>query len=357
MNFISTFFVTFLVGMTATVSHAEEITVASWNIANLAAPGGDLRGYARDDADYDELSEIITSLNADIIALQEIGSIPAAQRVLGPGYEIYFESRCLNNEKQCQSDANDIYTAIAYRNELKDKVQVFQIDALAIEHKDRCDVVRSVRGGVGAKININGTTAWIPSLHLKATCKDDQIEPGTERDCKTQRKQFEILAQWVKDLPQDDAVILAGDFNRKLLKSSDSIRKDIFLAADSDTAFLPADTSKRTCWANHQYDFGELTQQAHANNPKFKEQSLKPWIYKPRSNAEIDFFVVQGLEASRIQSTRQIPFGERTKFTDPGHAIEDCKGNIVSFGDGDNRALTFGKALPSDHCPIVITVR
>jgi hypothetical protein len=65
-------------------------------------PGKKLRGYVRTEADYDQLRSMIAGMAPDVIALQEIGSIPAAEAVLGDGYAIQFETRCITNEKQCQ---------------------------------------------------------------------------------------------------------------------------------------------------------------------------------------------------------------------------------------------------------------
>ncbi len=62
---------------------ADTLTVASWNIANLGAPGTELRGYDRTDEDYHRIGEIIAELDADVIAFQEIGSVAALQAVLG----------------------------------------------------------------------------------------------------------------------------------------------------------------------------------------------------------------------------------------------------------------------------------
>ena len=352
MRRFGTFLIGCIIGL-APVS-ADELKIASWNIANLGEPGSSLRGYERSDADYDEIAAIIQSLDADVIALQEIGSIPAAQRILGDDYQVHFETRCLENEQQCLGFVEDIYTAIAVRNSISKQANVFYVDELAIDHEDACGEKRAVRGGVGVRLDVAGTQTWIPSLHLKATCKDDRIEDGTEQDCATQRKQFELLADWVAARPEGDAVVLAGDFNRKLLNSADSIRNEVFIAADADTRFLPV--AQRQCWADHQYDFSALAQEARDNNPKFEQQGLRPWIYQPKSNAEIDFFILSGLDEALIGEVEQVRFGDATRFFGTGDAIEDCDGKIVAFDDGE-RALTFGNAFPSDHCPIVLNLK
>ncbi len=62
---------------------AEQIRIVSWNLANLAeGPGIDLRGYTRSREDFDQLLFVISKLQPDIVALQELGSAPAAEAIL-----------------------------------------------------------------------------------------------------------------------------------------------------------------------------------------------------------------------------------------------------------------------------------
>ena len=183
----------------------ETLKVASWNIANLAqAPGVELRGgYARSQEELNDIKDIISSLEADVIAFQEIGSKPTLRQVLDTDvYNFEFETRCLKNSANCEEDDGKIYTAIAWKNTID--ASIFQIDELAVEHTNECGVTRAVRGAVGISFTNNSQKIHIPSLHIKASCKDDKIEPGTEDDCKTQRQQFEILDAWMKDLPNGE---------------------------------------------------------------------------------------------------------------------------------------------------------
>ncbi len=56
---------------------SEQIRIVSWNLANLAeGPGIDLRGYTRSQEDFDQLRFVVSKLEPDIVALQELGSAP-----------------------------------------------------------------------------------------------------------------------------------------------------------------------------------------------------------------------------------------------------------------------------------------
>lgn len=330
----------------------SELTIAAWNIANLGSPGSELRGYNRAAADYLRIEEIISDFDADVIAFQEIGSFAALEAVLPEGYAFQFETRCLENAMSCATDADDIYNAIAVREGLEHSF--FQIDDLAIPHQNECgDPARLVRGGVGVDITVGDQRYLIPSIHLKATCKDNSIEPGTEDDCETQRRQVQNLRDWMDRQDEDATIILAGDFNRKLLEDSDDIRKAFFGDLPQEH-FLPAE-AVRGCWSSFDFDFGQLSAEARANNPQFDAEDLSPWIFTPRSSREIDFFVIEGLTEGMSLVSDQIELPGDYVFRNPGSALQRCDGTLNDFGDG--RVLTFAEAYPSDHCPILLMVQ
>lgn len=354
----------------STTAGAEAIKVASWNIANLGeAPDKPLRGHARTPADYDAIRRIIASLDADILALQEIGSIPGARAVLGDDYAVVFETRCLTNERQCKTDNDDVYTAIAYRKALAERISVFQIDDLAITHTDECGITRAVRGGVGVKLAIGGQTVWIPSLHLKASCKTGGgTASETADDCATQKQQFKILRDWIEARPAGDAVILTGDFNRRMLITENNvIRQQYFDAYDKPRRFLP--DQDRKCWSRNDsgIDLREDSYklQALETNPRYDAEGAVPFLYDPWANRDIDFFVVENAAAALQLSARQVPMTGDYSLRRFGSAtLETCKGTLKTDGTGvDPRTgerkpsiMAFSPAYPSDHCPIVLEI-
>jgi len=330
---------------------SPKLVIASWNIANLGAPGTELRGYDRSSADYDRIEDIISDFDADVMAFQEIGSKAALEAVLPDGYVFQFETRCLENASACETDEEDIYNAIAIRDDLPHAF--FQIDELAVLHQNECgDPARPVRGGVGVDVTIGGQRYLIPSIHLKATCKNNSVEPGTEDDCATQREQVQQLRDWMDAQDDDATIILAGDFNRQLLEDADDIRSNFFADVQQEH-FLPA-APERSCWSSFSFDFAQLSAEARQNNPQFDAEDRSPWIFTPRSSTEIDFFVIENLSDGTPLIADQIELPGDYIFRDPGSALKQCDGSLNAFGDG--RVLTFGEAYPSDHCPIILTV-
>ena len=304
----------------------------------------------RTESDYAEVAEEIRRVRPDIIALQEIGSIPAARRVLGEGYQVAFETRCLRNEHKCDADNDDIYIAIAFRNELAGRVTVFQVDSLAINHTDECGNTRPVRGGVGVKLDIGGRPTWVLSVHMKAACRTNNSQSRTPLDCATQRTQFDALKTWILGRPTGDAVIIAGDFNRALLNSKDRIRRSIFSALSNNVRLLP---EHRTCWSGYRFNWSDLKSEARKNNPEFEASNLEPWIYSPERHRDIDFFMaINTAPGIRFESDQLQP--PRLRFEKPRRILKKCDGTVITTRP--RAAITFGDAYPSDHCLIVLKV-
>lgn len=340
-------------GLLPSPSFAGEIRIASWNIANLASePGKALRGFQRPASDYDTIRDHIHLLGANIVALQEIGSMPGARRILGDGWKIAFETQCTRNARQCNEDNDEIYTAIAYRDGLAGSPTVFQVDELAIAHTDECGQTRPIRGGVGIKLDIGGQATWILSVHLKASCKSGSNNPGVADDCATQKKQFDILKQWIDARPAGDAVIIAGDFNRKLLTANDGIRRDYFDPYGTKVSILPSEKT-RSCWSTYRFNFDALRAEAKKNNPAFDAKGVTPRIYTPTENFGIDHFVVINSGASRRMIADQVETDAYYRFEKPGETLKACDGSMLVQG---TQALTFGQSYPSDHCPILMSI-
>jgi endonuclease/exonuclease/phosphatase family metal-dependent hydrolase len=340
----------FAVVLSSAAMAQETLTIASWNIANLGSgPDVELRGHTRTAEQYQQISDAIASLDADIVALQEIGSMPGARAVLGSDYEIWFETRCLNNAAKCEADVDDIFTAIAVRKELAQNVEVFQFDELAIMHNDECGISRPVRGAVGVKVRLDGKTYWIPSIHLKSSCnKGTTNQEDVKDDCATLSKQIDILKAWIKSRPAGDAVVLAGDFNRRFLE----VPEPRLEAISPGPKFLPA-MSERQCWGNYRFDFNQLRDEARANLPGVFENGLRPNIYTPKQFGPIDYFVVVNEGEEIALTSEMIELDDLNSFGNPNSYLHDCSGKPKPFG---NEVLTFGEADPSDHCPIRLVI-
>lgn len=346
-----------LLSCICSAASADPLKIASWNVANLASgPGVPLRGHERTVADYQHIRDIIAKLSPDVIALQEVGSFPAARAILGGEYTIIFEERCLKNAAHCEADVDDIFTAIAYRTSLG-TLKPIQVPQLAIEHRGICpaDAPRPVRGGVGVELSHEGTEYIVLSVHLKASCKNNDAEsrPDQTGDCETSRRQFAILADWINaERIAGREVIIAGDFNREFEENGD--HQGAFLrGAIPGVAFA---TFERSCWKDFHFPNGEVVRAAEQTFPEIGTVGGSPLPFRPSSNAKIDHFLTTAGAAGHVSGAAQYPMGPEARISKPAtDYVRTCDGKPDKFENG--KVLVFSEVEPSDHCPISMLLR
>lgn len=210
---------------------AGEIRIASWNIANFHhQPEVEQRpgiGTKRKAGDFGRLLGYAEKLGrdeapADIIALQEIGTQRAAERIFPVGqYDVVMSKQYHRDVAAGQAD--DIYTAVAIRkNRGISIVRQEDIEALAVPHTDSSGT-RPTRSGAALLLEISGTRLWVVSVHLKSSCSTvAHPDTSTNADCVTFWKQHAPLSQWIKRRTDEGApFIIAGDFNRRFRQFGD----------------------------------------------------------------------------------------------------------------------------------------
>jgi endonuclease/exonuclease/phosphatase family metal-dependent hydrolase len=201
----------------------DTVRIGSWNIANLHAvenqkPEGRDFAKARNTANYDQLKQVAAGIAFDVVALQEIHSIAAAQRVFPDGeWQICFENgRKAADQNRPVGERTAIYTALAVRKGRFDTVNCFEVPELAVGHKEPDGVTRLVRGGTGAVVKKGTAALTVLSVHLKSSCSTQPVDSAID-DCVTLHKQIPILNKWIDDtFANSPALVVAGDFNRRL---------------------------------------------------------------------------------------------------------------------------------------------
>ena len=389
------------IGLTGSTATADELKILNWNIANLASEVGvSLRdgSHHRTEDDFLRVREIIARADPDIVALQEIGSIAAAAKALGPEYVVIFESRCTS--AICSSDHGDIYTAIAYKHGLAVAEDPVKLDGLSIEHKDECtdpeEEGRFVRGGIGISLEHDGFPLKVVSVHLKASCADEASHDAADRpdvqdDCEVLEQQINFLRQWMASEVMDGTtVVVAGDYNRKFLESGDrqiaAIRElvpEVRIEPSVDSQCWPKNYPQSRGFRKGKFrnSFGHLTA------PDGSSFNWSP--YMPSSIGSRDFFLIAGPASDRLGQAEEIllrpaelvhdPEGDSVsgvqrreieeqaatfgvRFDEPGGYISTCEepaeGELPQPKPflGGNTVLGFQNVYPSDHCPITIVL-
>ncbi|GGH04546.1 hydrolase [Glycocaulis albus] len=209
---------------TPSAGPAEGVRIASWNIEHLAAENG--HGCApRDDEGYARVAAVIDDIDADIWLLQEVENEVALARVFNPDeWTFHIEARpagAADDYPLCRGryDGTRLTmqaTAIAVRNGIEHQ-PLPALQALDVEGNDR------LRWGVA--ITLPGETPTdIMSVHLKSGC----FSGSDASACPVLLDQVPVLESWIDERSAAGrAVIVGGDFNRRLETDGDAVWLDL----------------------------------------------------------------------------------------------------------------------------------
>ncbi len=203
----------------------SRIRIASWHIDDLWHEAGKALRVAengsavtvRSGDDFEALRRQAELLDADVIALQSIGSPQAARRVLPAGsYHLVFSRQLAlryasDNRSLSDPRRRTGYTAIAVRRNRAVRVQrVVDVPELALSGEAIAGAQRTP-AGLAVELRIGGEALWLLAVDLNEACAQAE---GTGQ-CPTLDRQVEILGKWVDDkLGEDVSYVIAGSLNR-----------------------------------------------------------------------------------------------------------------------------------------------
>lgn len=299
--------------------------LATWNLEHLAADSNN-GCRRRSDADYARLRYHATSLNADVIALQEVENAAAVAHLFDPGiYAIEVSDEPDRDLGTCRRQRNQRRTMqrtgfAIHRKRLAELGLSYHrlpdIQALALESQRRAArILLKPADSTGAALHLL-------SLHLKSGCAYGRLDGEIERrQCKLLVQQRGILEEWIDARASaGERFVMLGDFNRQLDQPNDDFWADI--DDESVCDWTPDPALGRRCrpgTARSNSD-ADLTL-ANAGNPF-------PFPHNPRYPYAIDHIVFDPVTAGRLITASY---------------------RVLDY-EGDDPA-------PSDHHPISISLR
>ncbi|WP_434567713.1 endonuclease/exonuclease/phosphatase family protein [Vibrio chagasii] len=223
---------------------AEPLTISSWNIEWLSTNEAVNKfSDKREQADFDKLGTYFQSLNADVVAFQEVDDVNAIQRVAGDQYQILMSDRALPKNRNRQFKEVNQYTGFAVRKgvTLTDYAD-FPLEATSNS---------KLRFASYIVIETETKPIHMLSVHLKAGCSGAY---KSNRDCSRLKEQAQQLNKWIKQRERnnEDYAIL-GDFNHNLAYSRDWMWKELTQYTDAKLATRKtrADCKVRSNRNNH----------------------------------------------------------------------------------------------------------
>jgi len=216
------------------------IRLASWNMEHLAeANGSGCR--PRTDDDYASMRAYVADLNADVIALQEVETQAAAERVFDPAiYTVVIEERVGTNRRgACRGrdglTINAQRTGFAIRKGLPFDRQP-DFTAIQVGNPD-------LRSGVDLIVRPRGgDPIRVLSVHLKSGCSSGDRNEA----CPVLFQQVPVMENWIDSRAAEGVrFAVLGDFNRRLAMPNDTVwaEWDDASPANADLALASGDQS------------------------------------------------------------------------------------------------------------------
>lgn len=197
------------------------LRIVAWNMEHLAE-ADDSGCRPRTEADYQALRQFADTLEADVVAFQEVESADAAARVFDRSrYEIVIEQRAGSGSRlECRGVAghflNRQATGFAVRR------------GLAFTRSRDVVELQGGNGDLRSAVDITvrtptGRPLRLLSVHLKSGCAS-----GVSNDaCPEFLRQAPIVESWIDDrIAGGESFLILGDFNRRLAIPDDVVWSD-----------------------------------------------------------------------------------------------------------------------------------
>ena len=191
---------------------AASLKIVSWNIEHLADDIG--KGCKpRSAMDYQALANYAATLNADIIALQEVQSEKALQRVFPKSDWNYVVSSRADNES---------YECRGMNGALSTPQRTAFVIKKGVDYNANADFKKLAIGNPGLRygtsVSVNNGTLELLNVHMKSGCFVSDYRDKERKACLTYQQQAPILEKWVNtQVEKKQAFAVMGDFNHRLV--------------------------------------------------------------------------------------------------------------------------------------------
>ena len=193
-------------------SASQPFKIATWNVEHLAYPI-DTGCRTRTPSEIAAMKAYAKNLDADIIALQEVGSKAALQQIFSEDdWQLIMSSRADSKAYTCrQTGALSTQQKVAFA--VKKAMPVLNtapLDKLALKRA-------GLRYGLQITVNTPNGPTDILNVHMKSGCFVDDYLKSDSPACKTYAQQAPILDSWIaKREATNTPYIVLGDFNHRI---------------------------------------------------------------------------------------------------------------------------------------------
>ena len=213
---------------------ASELKVATWNVEHLAYPS-DIGCRPRNKGELADMQDYVKRVNADIFALQEVGSEEAVRQLFpADQWQIVMSPRNDSEFYTCRRSGN---------------TSTQQKIAFAVKHAIEINSVNGIselalnRPGLRYGLEVNVASPLGPiailNVHMKSGCFVDNYSRADSDACQTFAKQAPILDAWIEAKEKEkQAYMVLGDFNHRLTARYNHLTRQLFDNTDGSASSL-----------------------------------------------------------------------------------------------------------------------
>ncbi len=186
--------------------------ITTWNVEHLAFPY-DTGCRPRTADEITALSAYAQSLDADVVALQEVASVTAVRQIFPESqWQIIMSQRADSEAYECRGSgrmSTQQKVAFAVKN---------TVPVLAVEHLNELSLTMpGLRYGLVIQVDSPNGAMDILNVHMKSGCFVDDYQSSDSESCQVYARQIPVLDNWIEQRErQGTAYVVLGDFNHRL---------------------------------------------------------------------------------------------------------------------------------------------
>ncbi|MBO6546814.1 MAG: endonuclease/exonuclease/phosphatase family protein [Balneolaceae bacterium] len=225
---VTLLFLCFITSSVSAQSTSELITdgkirLVTWNIEHLAENNGE-GCVARDESDYVKLRNFAATMDADVVALQEVESVKAVARVFPENeWDIILSDRPDSGSYECRGTgrpSTQQKVAFAIRKGVEFE-NMGSFDELAIGNP-------GLRYGLIIKLKGASEPIEVMNIHLKSGCFVNDYSASDRAACETFERQVPVLDKWVEQkVKEETPFVILGDYNNRITTPDNHFWQDL----------------------------------------------------------------------------------------------------------------------------------
>lgn len=197
---------------TVMLNQSSGLSIVTWNVEHLAFPQT-LGCKPRGDAELNALSEYAESLDADIVALQEVSSIDAVKQIFPEQEWQFVISGRPNSEPYVCRESGFTSTQQKVAFAVKKGIDIKQVE----DFSDLALNMPGLRYGLSIKVDSPYGLVNILNVHMKSGCYVDDYLTSDKEACEVIAEQVPVLSDWIgKQEKAGLPYVILGDFNHRI---------------------------------------------------------------------------------------------------------------------------------------------